>query len=65
AQAGHDQLIVLHMLGNHGPAYFRRYPDAFKRFTPACESDDLARCSQDQIVNAYDNGPGHPTRKPA
>jgi lipid A ethanolaminephosphotransferase len=55
AQAGHDQLIVLHMLGNHGPAYFRRYPDAFKRFTPACESDDLARCSQDQIVNAYDN----------
>ena len=28
------QLLVLHMLGNHGPSYFRRYPPAFERFTP-------------------------------
>ncbi len=43
------------MLGNHGPSYFRRYPPAFARFQPACESDDLRRCSPEQIVNAYDN----------
>ncbi len=49
------QLLVLHMLGNHGPSYFRRYPPAFARFTPACEFDDLQKCSRDQIVNAYDN----------
>jgi len=49
------QFLVLHMLGNHGPSYFRRYPAAFKRFTPACEFDDLQKCSREQIVNAYDN----------
>ncbi len=50
-----DQLIVLHQLGNHGPAYDRRYPDAFRRFTPVCASSDLRRCSREEIVNAYDN----------
>ena len=50
-----NQLLVLHMLGNHGPAYYRRYPAAFERFKPACREDDLARCSQQEIVNAYDN----------
>lgn len=49
------ELMVLHMLGNHGPSYFRRYPAAFERFTPVCREDDLARCSREQIVNAYDN----------
>jgi lipid A ethanolaminephosphotransferase len=49
------QLRVLHQLGNHGPSYFRRYPAAFARYQPACESDELQRCSREQIVNAYDN----------
>jgi lipid A ethanolaminephosphotransferase len=49
------QLLVLHMLGNHGPSYFRRYPPAFERFTPACRNDDLGQCTSDEIVNAYDN----------
>jgi lipid A ethanolaminephosphotransferase len=53
--AGGNQVLVLHMLGNHGPAYFRRYPPAFARFGPACERDDLRACSQEEIVNAYDN----------
>ena len=47
--------VVMHQLGSHGPAYFKRYPAAFKRFTPACESEDLRSCSQAEIVNAYDN----------
>jgi lipid A ethanolaminephosphotransferase len=49
------QLLVLHMLGNHGPSYFRRYPPAFERFTPTCRDDDLGRCRSEDIVNAYDN----------
>ncbi len=52
---GTTQLLVLHMLGNHGPSYWRRYPPAFERFTPVCRQDDLGRCTRDEIVNAYDN----------
>ena len=54
AARGHS-VLVLHELGNHGPSYFRRYPPAFERFTPACRHDDLRRCSREEIVNAYDN----------
>jgi len=54
-----DQVIVLHMLGNHGPTYYERYPSAFRRFTPVCETSDLGRCSREQIVNAYDNALGY------
>jgi lipid A ethanolaminephosphotransferase len=49
------QLLVLHMLGNHGPSYWRRYPPGFERFTPACRNDDLGQCTREEIVNAYDN----------
>jgi len=49
------EVLVLHMLGNHGPSYFRRYPSAFERFRPTCREDDLSRCTAEQIVNAYDN----------
>jgi lipid A ethanolaminephosphotransferase len=49
------QLLVLHMLGNHGPSYYRRYPPAFERFKPVCRNDDLGRCTREEIVNAYDN----------
>ncbi len=55
ASAQGTQLWVLHMLGNHGPSYFRRYPPAFARFQPECRDDDLRRCSVEQVVNAYDN----------
>lgn len=48
-------LLVLHQLGNHGPSYFRRYPPAFARFSPACLKDDLHQCTREEIVNAYDN----------
>jgi lipid A ethanolaminephosphotransferase len=50
-----NMFLVLHQLGSHGPAYYRRYPAIFKRFTPTCESEDLRRCTQAEIVNAYDN----------
>jgi lipid A ethanolaminephosphotransferase len=50
-----DTVIVLHMLGNHGPAYFRRYPPEFRHFTPDCATAELRDCTRDEVVNAYDN----------
>jgi len=50
-----DAVVVLHMLGNHGPSYYARYPESFKRFTPVCEVDELGDCERQTIVNAYDN----------
>lgn len=54
-RATRDKVIVLHTKGSHGPAYYQRYPDAFARFQPACATNELQRCSREQIVNAYDN----------
>jgi lipid A ethanolaminephosphotransferase len=50
-----DLVLVLHQIGNHGPAYFKRYPPAFAQFKPACEKSELGKCSQQEIINAYDN----------
>jgi lipid A ethanolaminephosphotransferase len=55
AQQQGTQVLVLHMLGNHGPSYFRRYPPAFARYQPECRDDELYRCPREAIVNAYDN----------
>ncbi len=54
-QRGKDILIVLHQMGNHGPAYYKRYPKAFEKFTPVCETNQLEACTQEEINNAYDN----------
>ncbi|MEA5097936.1 MAG: phosphoethanolamine--lipid A transferase [Burkholderiaceae bacterium] len=50
-----DMVIVLHQKGSHGPAYWKRYPEAFKRFGPVCETNELQKCSSESIVAAYDN----------
>lgn len=50
-----DILIVLHQMGSHGPAYAQRYPAEFETFTPACQSGELSECTQQEIINAYDN----------
>jgi lipid A ethanolaminephosphotransferase len=50
-----DILIVLHQMGNHGPAYYKRYPKEFEKFTPVCKSNQLEECTEEQIENAYAN----------
>jgi len=50
-----DILIILHQMGNHGPAYYKRYPKKFEKFTPVCETNQLEECSVEEISNAYDN----------
>lgn len=54
-QQQEDILIVLHQMGSHGPAYFKRYPQEYEKFTPVCTSAELSECSEEQIVNTYDN----------
>ncbi len=55
AETPGNLLVVLHQMGNHGPAYFKRYPADAAAWGPACATSDLAHCSRDEIVNAYDN----------
>jgi lipid A ethanolaminephosphotransferase len=50
-----DSLLVLHAMGSLGPAYHRRVPQDWARFQPACETARIETCSDEQIVNAYDN----------
>jgi len=54
-QAKGDVFIVLHQMGNHGPAYYKRYPENFERFTPTCQTNQLEDCSVEEIGNTYDN----------
>lgn len=48
-------VVVLHQMGSHGPAYFKRTPDEFKKFKPECADASLSQCDRSEIVNAYDN----------
>ena len=48
-------LIVLHTSTSHGPTYNKKYPKEFETFTPVCESVELAECSHEELINAYDN----------
>ncbi len=50
-----DTLIVLHQMGSHGPAYYKRYPAEFEVFKPTCKTSEMSQCSRESIVNAYDN----------
>jgi len=50
-----DKLIVLHMMGNHGPEYYKRYPKKYEHYKPVCRSNLLEECTREEITNAYDN----------
>ncbi len=48
-------VIVMHQMGSHGPAYYKRVPDKFKQFQPECKSNALQECTREQVVNSFDN----------
>ncbi len=50
-----SKLIVLHLIGSHGPTYWRRYSSVAAKFSPACERSDIENCSDTEITNVYDN----------
>ncbi len=52
---GKNAMIVLHQRGSHGPAYSEHYPKAAERYTPICEQKDFPSCSQESLINVYDN----------
>jgi len=49
------RLVVLHQMGSHGPAYYKRIPAEFKVFKPTCDTNAIQGCSRDSLVNSYDN----------
>lgn len=56
ALAPYDSVIVLHTIGNHGPTYYERYPQEFEKFTPTCKTNEIQKCTPEELVNTYDNG---------
>ena len=54
-QVKSDSVLVLHMLGSHGPAYFERYPREFAKFQPICTEVELQNCDPTALRNSYDN----------
>ena len=49
------RLIVLHQMGSHGPAYYKRVPAQFKVFKPTCDTNAIQGCSREALLNTYDN----------
>ncbi len=48
-------MFTLHQKGSHGPAYYLRVPNNFRKFLPECLSNQLPQCEREAIVNSYDN----------
>ena len=55
AKRAKGTVVVMHQMGSHGPAYYKRSPAAMKPFQPECNSHALQNCPPEHIVNAYDN----------
>ncbi|WP_145483343.1 phosphoethanolamine transferase EptA [Yersinia aldovae] len=50
-----DGVIVLHQMGSHGPAYYRRSSPEINKFSPTCDSNQIQDCPPQALVNSYDN----------
>ena len=48
-------VVVMHQMGSHGPAYYKRVPEASKKFKPECATNTLQDCTKVEVTNAYDN----------
>jgi lipid A ethanolaminephosphotransferase len=48
-------VVIMHQMGSHGPAYYKRVPEQFKKFQPECKSNALQECTREQVVNSFDN----------
>ena len=49
------KFVVLHTAGSHGPTYYKKYPKSFEHFKPVCKSVDVSSCTEEELINAYDN----------
>lgn len=48
-------VLVMHQMGSHGPAYYKRSAPDVKRFLPECKTNALAECGHAELQNVYDN----------
>ena len=48
------QLILLHTIGSHW-WYESHYTDEFRRYTPVIRSKVVSSCTDEELVNSYDN----------
>ncbi len=48
-------VLVMHEMGSHGPAYYKRSTPETKVFQPECLTNALSSCTREQVVNVYDN----------
>ena len=48
-------VLVMHQMGSHGPAYYKRSAADVKRFLPECKTNALAECGHAELMNVYDN----------
>ncbi len=49
------RLIVLHQMGSHGPAYYKRAMPEYQKFQPTCATNAIQGCSPQALINTYDN----------
>jgi len=50
-----DTVLVIHLMGSHGPAYYERYPAQYRHFTPTCDTNEIQDCTHQALLNTYDN----------
>lgn len=50
-----NTVVVLHFMGSHGPAYYKRYPKDFDAYKPDCRQSDVQNCAAQALTNTYDN----------
>ena len=48
-------VLVMHQMGSHGPAYYKRSSPEVKTFLPECHTNALAECGHAELLNGYDN----------
>jgi lipid A ethanolaminephosphotransferase len=53
--AARGTVLVLHQMGSHGPAYYRRSSAPSKHYQPECTTHVTSDCSRERLVNVYDN----------
>lgn len=55
AETQGNRVLFYHLIGSHGPTYYLRYPEEHRFFTPDCPRSDIENCTQEELVNTYDN----------
>lgn len=50
-----DTVLLIHLMGSHGPAYYERYPAQYRHFTPTCDTNEIQDCTHQALMNTYDN----------